>query len=91
VRAVGSLAAQPQPVRRPERPEALAELDGAVRELLRLGPRDPVDRTRDLELERERLRVDLGPQAVREPQQPLARVLDVPDQSSDSPESGEKK
>jgi hypothetical protein len=91
VRRGRSRSAQPQPVGRPERPEALAGLDRAVLELLGLGPRDPVDRPRDLELEREGLRVDGGAQPVAEPQEPLARVLDVPDQSNDSPVAGEKK
>ena len=55
-----------EPVRRPERPEALAELGGPELELLRLLVRDPLDRAGDEELVRlDRGRSGRAPAAAR--------------------------
>jgi hypothetical protein len=90
-----------EPVGRPERPEALAELRRAVLELLCLRPRDPLDRPGDEQLVgRVRLRIDPRAEPLRLLRQPGARVFQVPDQEATatasaairlSPVSGEKK
>jgi hypothetical protein len=86
------LATQPEPPGRPERAEPVADLRRAVLERLRLVARDAVDRAGDGDLERQRLGVDRGTQALGFPGEPLARVFEVPDQATRlSPVSGEKK
>ena len=75
--------AHTQPERRPERPETLADLDGAVVEPLRLAPGDPIDRAGDEQLvDAAHVGVDALPQPAGRLREPRPRVLELADQAA---------
>ena len=83
---LGHGRAHAEPVRRPERTEALAQHGRPVVERLRLLPRDAIDRRAHEHLVgRARIAVDALAQALRGLLQPLARVAEVADHERESP------